>query len=56
MRALVLKSPRNLDERDANRCALNEAADSRRNKRCQDEMARGNGKAGHNGHLLHVLI
>ena len=44
------------DETNADRSALNEAADSRRNKRCQDEKATGNGKAGHNGQLLHVLI
>ena len=42
--------------RDADRSALNEAGDSRRKKRCQNEKATGNGKAGHNGQLLHVLI
>ena len=44
------------NERDADRTALNKAGDSRRKKNCQDEKATGNGKAGHNGQLLHVLI
>ena len=44
------------NERDADRSALNEAGDSRRKKRSQDEEATGNGMAGHNGQLLHVLI
>ena len=44
------------NERDADRSALNEGGDSRRKKKCQDEKATGNGKAGHNGQLLHVLI
>ena len=46
------------NERDADRSALNEAGDSRRKKKCQDEKATGNGKAGQNGqvHVLHVLL
>ena len=44
------------DERDADRSTLNEASDSRKKKKCQDQKATGNGKAGHNGQLLHVLI
>ena len=44
------------NERDADRSALNEAGDSRKKKKCQDEKATGNGKAGDNGQLLHVLI
>ena len=44
------------DEREADRSALNEAGDSRKKKKCQDEKAKGNGKAGHNGQLLHVLM
>ena len=44
------------DERDADRSALNEASDSRKLKKCQDEKATGNGKAGHNGQLVHVPI
>ena len=44
------------DERDADRSALNEAGDSRKKKKCQDEKATGNGKAGHNAHLLHVVM
>ena len=44
------------DEREADRSALNEAGDSRRKKKCQDKKATGNGKASHNGQLLHVLI
>ena len=44
------------DERDADRSALNKAVDSRRKKRCQYEKATGNGKSGHNGQLLHLLI
>ena len=44
------------NERDADRSALNESGDSRRKKKCQNEKATGNGKAGHNGQLLHVLI
>ena len=49
MRALMLKSPRNCMHQ-------NEASDSRKLKKCQDEKATGNGKAGNNGQLLHVLI
>ena len=66
MRAIALKSPRNCmhqevirgdeNERDADRSALNEAGNSRKKKKCQDEKATGNGKAGHNGQFLHVLI
>ena len=44
------------NERDADRSALNEAGNSRKKKKCQDEKGTGNGKAGHNGQLLHVLI
>ena len=44
------------NERDADRSALNEASDSRKWKKCQDEKATGNGKAGHNGQLLNVPI
>ena len=44
------------NERDADRSALNEAGDSRRKKKCQDEKATGNGKAGQNGQILHVLL
>ena len=44
------------NERDADRSALNEAGDSRRKKKCQDEKATGNGKAGLNGQVLHVLL
>ena len=44
------------NERDADRSALNKAGDSRRKKKCQDEKATGNGKAGHNGQILHVLL
>ena len=44
------------NERDADRSALNEAGDSRRKKKCQDEKATGNGKPGHKRQLLHVLI
>ena len=44
------------NKRDADRSALNEASDTRKLKKCQDEKATGNGKAGHNGQLLHVLI
>ena len=40
------------DERDADRSAVNEACDLRRTKSCQGT---GNGKAGQNGQLLHVL-
>ena len=44
------------NERNADRSALNEAGGSRRKKKCQDEKATGNGMAGHNRQLLHVLI
>ena len=44
------------DERDADRSAVNEASDSRKKKKYQDQKATGNGKAGHKRHLLHVLI
>ena len=44
------------DERDAERSAVNEASDSKKKKKCQDEKATGNGKAGHKRHLLDVLI
>ena len=44
------------DERDGDRSALNEASDSRKWKKCQDEKATGNGKASHNGQVLHVPI
>ena len=44
------------DERDGYRSPLNEGSDSRKWKKCQDEKATGNGKAGHNGQLVHVLI
>ena len=44
------------NERDADRSALNEAGDSRRKKKFHDEKATGNGKAGHNGQILHVLL
>ena len=44
------------NERDADRSALNEAGDSRRKKKCQDEKATGNGKASHNGQVVHVPI
>ena len=44
------------NERDAGRSALNEAGDSRRKKKCQNEKAIGNGKASHKRQLLHVLI
>ena len=44
------------NERDADRSALNEAGDSRRKKKCKDEKATGNGKAGDNGQLLCLLI
>ena len=43
-------------ERDGDRSALNEVSDSRKWKKCQDEKATGNGKAGQNGLLLHVPI
>ena len=42
------------DERDGDRSLLNEASDSRKWKKCQDEKATGNGKAGQNGQLVHV--
>ena len=44
------------EKRDGDRSALNEISDSRRKKKCQDEKATGNGKAGHNGQLLNVPI
>ena len=44
------------NERDADRSAVNEASDSRKKKKCQDEKATGNGKAGHKRELLRVLI
>ena len=44
------------DESDGDRSLLNEASDSRKWKKCQDEKATGNGKAGHNGQLVHVPI
>ena len=44
------------DERDADRSAVNKASDSRKKKKCQDQKATGNGKACHNGQLLHVPI
>ena len=44
------------NDRDADGSALNEAGDLRRKKKCQDEKATGNGKAGHNGQILHVLL
>ena len=44
------------NERHAERSALNKAGDSRRKKKCQDEKATGNGKAGHNGQLAPVPI
>ena len=44
------------DERDGDRSALNQASDSRKWKKCQDEKATGNGKAGHNGQLAPVPI
>jgi len=44
------------DEGDADRNALNDASDSREKKKCQDEKATGNGKAGRKWQLLHVLI
>ena len=44
------------NDRDGDRSALNEAGDSRRKKKCQDEKATGNGKAGHNGQVLHLLL
>ena len=34
------------NERDADRSAVNEASDSRKKKKCQDQMATGNGKGG----------
>ena len=43
-------------ERDGDRSALNEASDSRKWKKCQDEKATGNGKASHNGQVVHVPI
>ena len=39
-----------------NRSAVNEASDSRKKKKCQDEKAAGNDKAGHKRQLLYVLI
>ena len=44
------------DERDADRSTLNEASDSRKKKKFQDQQATGNGKAGRKWQLLHVLI
>ena len=44
------------DKRDADRRAVNEASDSRKKKKYQDQKATCNGKAGHKRHLLHVLI
>ena len=44
------------NEKDADRSALNEAGDSRRKKKCQDGKGTGNGKAGHNGQVLHLLL
>ena len=44
------------DERDADRSTLNEASDSRKKKKCQDQQATGNGKAGRKWQLQHVLI
>ena len=44
------------DERDGDRSALNEARNSRKWKKCQDKKATGNGKADHNGQLVHVPI
>ena len=44
------------NDRNAGRSALNEAGDSRTKKTFQDDKATGNGKAGDNGQLLHVLI
>ena len=46
----------NENGRQADRSALNEAGDSKRKNTCQDEKETGNGMAGHNGQLLHVLI
>ena len=46
----------NGNERDADRSALNEAGDSRKKKKCQDEKATGNGEAGHNAQLLHLVM
>ena len=46
----------NQDERDADRSAVNEASDSRKKKKCQDEKTTGNGKVGHKRQLRHVLI
>ena len=44
------------DERDADRSAVNEASDSRKKRKCQDQKARGNIKGCHKRQLLHVLI
>ena len=44
------------NEREADRSALNEASDSRKKKKCQNEKATGNGKAGHNAQLLLVVM
>ena len=44
------------EKRDGDRSTLNKASDSRKWKKCQDEKATGNGKAGHNGQLLNVPI
>ena len=44
------------DERDDDRSVLNEASDSRKKKKSQDEKATANGKADHKRQLLHVLI
>ena len=44
------------DERDEYRSALNEASDSRKKKKCEDEKATGNGKADYTRQFLHVLI
>ena len=43
------------NERDADRSALNEAGDSRRKKKCRDEKATCNGKAGHNDTACAVI-
>ena len=44
------------NERDADRSAVNEAGNSRKKRKCQDEKATGNDKAGHNRQLVHVKI
>ena len=53
-KALVMESDTgDEDDRETDRSALKEAINSRK-KKCQDQKAKGKGKAGHKGKLLYL--